>query len=282
MAGATVLLNLSASNVTVGKAEYRRQLVTGQSAKCLAAYLYSAAGPGESTTDLAWDGHAIIAENGRLLAESTRHRFEPQIITSEIDLEYLAQERMRQTSFGQAVMHEQSRLRDFRTIRYAVSLPREQRLLPSRANDRFPYVPSDPGQRDERCREVYQIQVQGLVKRLQTTGIRKLVIGISGGLDSTNALLVCAQSMDLLRFPRSNILAYTMPGFATTERTLQQAHTLMRAIGCDAHEIDIRPSCAQMLRDIEHGYAKGENVYDVTFENVQAGERTSHLFVSRT
>ena len=120
------------------------------------------------------------------------------------------------------------------------------------------------------------------MKRLQTTGIRKLVIGISGGLDSTNALLVCAQSMDLIGFPRSNILAYTTPGFATTERTLQQAHTLMRAIGCDAHEIDIRPSCTQMLRDIEHGYAKGENVYDVTFENVQAGERTSHLFVSRT
>jgi NAD+ synthase (glutamine-hydrolysing) len=278
MAGATVLLNLSASNVTVGKAEYRRQLVSGQAAKCLAAYLYSAAGPGESTTDLAWDGHAIIAENGKLLAESTRHRYEPHIVTSEIDLEYLAQERMRQTSFGQAVMHEQSRLRDFRTISCRVSLPGGQRLLPSRAYDRLPYVPSDPELRDERCREVYQIQVQGLVKRLQTTGIQKVIIGISGGLDSTNALLVCAQSMDLLGFPRSNILAYTMPGFATTERTLQQARTLMRAVRCTAGEIDIRPSCMQMLRDIEHGYARGEKVYDVTFENVQAGERTSHLF----
>jgi NAD+ synthase (glutamine-hydrolysing) len=281
MAGASVLLNLSASNITIGKADYRRQLVTGQSAKCLAAYLYTAAGPGESTTDLAWDGHAMISENGRLLAESDRYHYEPQIISSEIDLEHLTQERTRQTSFGQAVIHEHSQLQGFRTIRCPVSLPNSGRLLPSRVYDRFPFVPSEREHRDERCREVYQIQTQGLVKRLQATGIQRVVIGISGGLDSTHALLVCAQSMDLLGYPRSNILAYTMPGFATTTRTLEQAHRLMQAIGCEAHELDIRPSCTQMLRDIGHSYIeRGDEaaVYDVTFENVQAGERTSHLF----
>jgi len=278
LAGANVLLNLSGSNITIAKTDYRRQLVTGQAARCLAAYLYASAGPGESTTDLAWDGHAIICENGNVLAESTRFSRKPQMIASEIDLERLTQERTRMGSFGQTVIREHSRLKDFRTIRCAVNPPRQGRLLPQRVYERFPYVPSEATHRDERCREVYQIQVQGLVKRLQATGIERVVIGISGGLDSTQALLVCAQAMDQLRYPRSNILAYTMPGFATSARTLEQAHRLMRAIGCDAHEIDIRPSCMQMLRDIGHPYASGTHVYDITFENVQAGERTSHLF----
>lgn len=278
LAGATVLLNLSASNITIAKADYRHQLVASQSARCLGAYLYSAAGPGESTTDLAWDGHALIYENGTLVAESQRFSYEPQLICSEIDLERLSQERMRQTSFGQAALREQAALRGFRLIRISVALPREERLLPERRYERFPYVPSDVARRNERCAEVYQIQVQGLVKRLQATRIRRVVIGVSGGLDSTQALLVCAQAMDLLGHPRSHILAYTMPGFATSARTLEQARRLMQAIRCQAHELDIRPSSTQMLRDIGHPYGEGKPVYDVTFENVQAGDRTSHLF----
>ncbi len=278
LAGATVLLNLSASNITIGKADYRHRLVAGQSARCLAAYLYSAAGPGESTTDLAWDGHALIYEDGNPLAESRRFNYEPQLVCSEIDLERLALERMRQNSFGQSVRREQDELRRFRTVRFSAEIPCEGRLLPSRRYERFPYVPSDPGKRDERCSEVYEIQVQGLAKRLQSTGIKRVVIGVSGGLDSTHALLVCAQAMDRLGYPRENVLAYTMPGFATSERTLQQARRLMRAVGCRAQELDIRPSCLQMLKDIGHPYGEGKEVYDVTFENVQAGERTSHLF----
>ena len=278
MAGATVLLNLSASNITVAKADYRRLLAASQSARCLAAYLYSAAGPGESTTDLAWDGHALIYENGNLLAESARFSDEPQLLTSEIDLERLVQERMRQNSFGESARRVSEEIRRFRTVDVALDLPRQGRMLPERRYERFPYVPSDPERRDERCSEVYEIQVQGLAKRLRSTGLKRVVIGVSGGLDSTHALLVCAQAMDRLGYPRRDVLGYTMPGFATSARTLEQARRLMRAIGCQAHELDIRPSALQMLKDIGHPYSRGEEVYDVTFENVQAGERTSHLF----
>jgi NAD+ synthase (glutamine-hydrolysing) len=278
IAGATVLLNLSASNITIGKADYRHQLVASQSARCIAAYLYSAAGPGESTTDLAWDGHALIYENGTPLAESKRFRSESQLICSEIDLERLAQERARQNSFGQSRRAERAQLEKFRRVGFSVELPRRGKLLPERAYERFPYVPADPGKRDERCSEVYEIQVEGLATRLKYAGIDRVVIGISGGIDSTHALLVCAQAMDRLGYPRKNVLAYTMPGFATSPRTLQQAKRLMGAIGCQVGEVDIRPSALQMLRDIGHPYAAGEQVYDVTFENVQAGERTSHLF----
>jgi NAD+ synthase (glutamine-hydrolysing) len=278
LAGATVLLNLSASNITIGKAEYRHLLVGSQSARCAAAYLYSAAGAGESTTDLAWDGHAVIYENGTLLAESERFAHRAQLVTAEIDLERLAQERMRQTTFAETVERHRGALREFRGVPVPLELPRGERLLLERRYERFPYVPSDPLTRDLRCAEVYQIQVQGLVKRLESTGIEKVVIGVSGGLDSTHALLVCAQAMDVLGLPRSHVLAYTMPGFATSARTLKQAHELMAAIGCAAREMDIRPSALQMLKDLGHPYAKGLPVYDVTFENVQAGERTSHLF----
>src|SRR6202011_1453996 len=224
-------------------------------------------------------GHALIGEMGNLLAESERFAFQPHLITAEIDLERISTERMRQNTFGQNVQLERDRLADYRTVGVPLELPREQRLLltPGRF-ERYPYVPSDPKRRDERCAEVFDIQVQGLAKRLQFTGIEKVVIGISGGLDSTHALLVCAQAMDVLGYPRRNILAYTMPGFATSERTLAQARQLMEAVGCEAHEIDIRPSARQMLQDIGHPFAAGEPVYDVTFENVQAGERTSHLF----
>ena len=278
LAGATVLLNLSASNVTVAKADYRRLLAASQSARCLAGYLYSGAGYGESTTDLAWDGHAVIYEDGNLLAESRRFSYEPQLVCAEIDLERLSQERMRQSSFGQSAERLRDRLRRYRRVPVRLPLPGSGRLLPERRYERFPYVPAEPERREARCAEVYEIQVQGLVKRLQFTGLRHVVIGVSGGLDSTHALLVSAQAMDVLGYPRSHVLAYTMPGFATTRRTLDQAHRLMRAVGAKAHELDIRPSGLQMLADIEHPFSRGEPVYDVTFENVQAGERTSHLF----
>ncbi len=278
LAGATVFLNLSGSNVTIGKSDYRRQLVGNQSGRCIAAYVYCSAGSGESTTDLAWDGHALIYENGTRMAESERFSYEPQIITADIDLDRLAHDRMRLNSFGQTVARHKDELERYRTIRFSADLPRRERLLLQGRGGRFPYVPSDPARRDERCREVYEIQVQGLATRLSAANIDKVVIGVSGGLDSTHALLVCAQAMDVLALPRANIHSYTMPGFATGPRTLDQARRLMAAIGCTAHEIDIRPSCEQMLRDIGHPFARGEPVYDVTFENVQAGDRTSHLF----
>lgn len=278
LAGATLLLNLSASNIIIGKADYRRELVRSQSGRCLAGYIYAAAGAGESTTDLAWDGHGMIAENGVILAESRRFRYEPELVCAEIDLGRLVQERMRQTSFGQAVVRQQHVLARFRTIACPGKLPDSGRLLPVRAFERFPYVPSGAARRDERCQEVYHIQVQGLVQRLQATGIPRVVIGVSGGLDSTHALLVCAEAMDVLGHPRQNIIGYTMPGFATSAATLQQARRLMRAIGCEAHEVDIRPACARMLEDIGHPFSRGEKVYDLTFENVQAGQRTSLLF----
>ncbi len=278
LAGATVLLNLSASNITVSKAGYRRQLVSSQSARCLAAYLYSAAGTGESTTDLAWDGHALIAENGNVVAESRRFEDPPQLICSEIDLERLAQERMRQTSFGQAIRREVSRLRGFRTVNFEIELRQNEPLLLERSYERFPYVPADPLGREERCAEVYQIQVQGLMTRLRATGLQHVVLGISGGIDSTQALLVSAQVMDRLGYPRRNIIAYTMPGFATSSRTLDQAKRLMTSIGCEAHELDIRPAARQMLLDIGHPFGSGSETFDVTFENVQAGERTNYLF----
>ena len=278
LAGATVLVNLSASNITTGKDEYRSQLVANQSGRCIAAYAYCAAGYGESTTDLAWDGHGMIYENGSRLAETKRFAYGAQIAMADIDLDRLAQDRLRQTSFAQSVQRHAEETAKYRRIRFALSPPLSEVLLLERSLDRFPYVPSDPAMRDTRCREVYEIQVQSLVKRLRAVGIDRVVIGVSGGLDSTQALIVCARAMDLMGTPRSNILAYTMPGFATSERTLSQARRLMEAIGCSVAEIDIRPSCMQMLRDIGHPYAQGQQVYDVTFENVQAGERTSHLF----
>ncbi|HEV2523177.1 MAG TPA: NAD(+) synthase [Candidatus Acidoferrales bacterium] len=278
LAGATVLVNLSASNVTVAKDDYRRLLVSGQSGRCVAAYVYSAAGSGESTTDIAWDGHGMIYENAARVAETERFLYRPQLITGDIDLDRLSQDRMRQNSFGQTVHDFREEAARFRTIEFRANLPASDRLPLERSYDRFPYVLNNPASRDERCHEIYEIQVQGLVKRMQATAIKKIVIGISGGLDSTQALLVCARAADVMGMNRKNILGYTMPGFATSERTLRQARRLMSAIGCEAQEIDIRPSCMQMLKDIGHPFASGQPVYDTTFENVQAGERTSHLF----
>jgi NAD+ synthase (glutamine-hydrolysing) len=275
--GATVLTNLSASNITIGKAEYRRSLCSSQSAKCVAAYLYSAAGTGESTTDLAWDGHALIYENNELLAESSRFSPEEQLVLADIDLDRLTQERSRMTSFNDLIAEHRERLRSMRRIPFELKVPDGPVPL-KRSVNRFPYVPADPTARDERCSEAYNIQVHGLTKRLEATGIEKVVIGISGGLDSTHALIVAAKTMDRLKLPRANVLAYTMPAFATSERTRTNALKLMSALEVTGGEIDIRPSCLQMLKDLGHPFANGEPVYDVTFENVQAGERTSHLF----
>jgi NAD+ synthase (glutamine-hydrolysing) len=278
LAGAAVLINVSASNITVGKDEYRRQLVSNQSARCIGAYLYCAAGYGESTTDLAWDGHGMIYENGSRVAETARFTYEPHLVTGDLDLDRIAQDRMRTNSFGQALLRYQDAARQFRTVRFSLPMPSGEQLELLRTYERFPYVPADPLTRDERCHEIFEIQVQGLVKRLRAMHADRVVIGISGGLDSTHALIVCARAMDVMGLPRKNILGYTMPGFATSERTLDQSRRLMAAVGCTANEIDIRPSCMQMLKDIGHPFAQGKPVHDVTFENVQAGERTSHLF----
>ena len=277
LAGATVLANLSASNITIGKADYRRNLCAAHSGKCIAAYLYSAAGPGESTTDLAWDGHALIYENNELLAEAERFSADEQTIVADLDLERLAQERMRLSSFNDAVADHRETLRAVRRVPFEFAVPAGD--VPLRRDvERFPFVPSDASQRHERCYEAYNIQVHALMKRMEHAKVDRIVIGVSGGLDSTHALIVAAKTMDRLGLPRDRILGYTMPGFATSRTTLQNAHALMRALHISASEIDIRPSCQQMLADLGHPYARGERVYDVTFENVQAGERTSHLF----
>ena len=292
LAGATVLANLSASNITIGKANYRKGLCASQSGKCIAAYLYSAAGPGESTTDLAWDGHALIYEDGDLLAESERFADHEQIITADIDTERLAQSRMRLTSFNDAAALHREQLEEIRTVNFDFQTPNLSYAAPSsishrssprtdsliRKLERFPFVPSDAVRRDEQAYEAYNIQVHGLMQRLRATGIKKVVVGISGGLDSTQALIVAARTMDRLKLPRTNILAYTMPGFATSAGTRSNAHRLMESLGVSGHEIDIRPAAMQMFRDIGHPFAEEDQEYDITFENVQAGERTSHLF----
>jgi NAD+ synthase (glutamine-hydrolysing) len=277
LAGATVLANLSASNITIGKAAYRRDLCASQSGKCIAAYIYTAAGQGESTTDLAWDGHAMIYENGNCLAEGQRFPKSAQIISADVDLDRLRQERMRLTSFNDSAGRYRDKLSSFRRVRFELGVPKD-RIALRRDVARFPYVPGDPKTRDQRCFEAYHIQVSGLEQRLRATGIKKVVIGVSGGLDSTQALIVACRTMDRLGLPRSGVLGYTMPGFATSDKTKSNAWKLMTALGITAEEIDVRPSALQMLKDIHHPFAQGEPLHDVTFENVQAGERTSHLF----
>ncbi len=277
MAGATIIGNLSASNITIGKSEYRHQLAANQSARCLSAYLYAAAGFGESTTDLAWDGHAMIYENGNLLSESKRFSKSEQLICGDIDLDRLAQDRIRLTTFGQNAADHKNKISGFQTIEFDVEYPKG-RLLPDREIPRFPYIPADPGKRDQRCYEAYNIQVQGLAQRLKSSGIPNLVIGVSGGLDSTHALIVAAKTMDLLSRSRKQVKAYTMPAFGTTDKTYRNAVNLMKALGVEDNEVDIKPACLQMLRDIGHPFIHGKKVYDIAFENVQAGQRSAHLF----
>jgi NAD+ synthase (glutamine-hydrolysing) len=276
LAGAEVLVNLSASNITIGKAEMRRLLCASQSARAQAAYLYTAAGQGESTTDLAWDGQAGVFELGAPLAES--QRFADDTLTlADADLGRIRQERMRVGSFGDNARDFPDHVAAFRFVEFALDAPQSPTPL-EREIERFPFVPSDPARLAEDCYEAYNIQVEGLAKRLKATGTQKAVIGVSGGLDSTQALMVCVRAMDRLGLPRANVLAYTLPGFATSDETKTNAWALMRALGVSAEEIDIRPAAERMLKDIRHPYAGGQPVYDATFENVQAGLRTDYLF----
>ncbi|HEX4109236.1 MAG TPA: NAD(+) synthase [Solirubrobacteraceae bacterium] len=277
LAGATVLANLSASNVTIAKEGYRRSLCEAQSARTISAYLYTAAGLGESTTDMAWDGQALIYENGQLLAESARFSDEEELVVADVDLDRLIADRRTTSSYGDSIHDLRRRLGRLRRIEWQLDPPRQPGPLWRRV-ERFPYVPADPVSRSARCAEVYNIQVRGLQTRLSATGIEKVVIGVSGGLDSTHALTVAVQTMDRLGLPRTNVLAYTMPGFATSALTLRNAHALMHALGVSGSELDIRPSATQMLRDLGHPAAEDVPQYDITYENVQAGERTSHLF----
>jgi NAD+ synthase (glutamine-hydrolysing) len=277
LAGAEILLNLSASNITIGKAQLRRLLCGSQAARCLAAYAYSAAGAGESTTDLAWDGQAGIFELGEALAETERFSRKPEMAIADVDVGRIRQERMRTNTFGDCVHATAATRPPFRTVGFEFSHPSEALAL-TRTIERFPYVPADPAMLEENCYEAYNIQVQGLTQRLEATGFQKLVIGVSGGLDSTQALIIAARAMDRLGLPRRNILAYTLPGFATSETTKANAWRLMTALGVTAGEIDIRPAARQMMQDIGHAAATGAAKYDVTFENIQAGLRTDYLF----
>ncbi len=277
LAGALILCNLSASNIVVGKSDERALLCASQSSRCQAAYLYSAAGPGESTTDLAWDGQASIYELGRELACTERFPTEAQMAIADIDVQKLRLERMRTPTFNDAALAGGHPERAFRRVRFE-HRPHFRDVGLRRAVDRFPFVPDDPARLDKDCYEAFNIQVQGLVKRLQSTKSKHIVIGVSGGLDSTHALIVAAKAFDLMGKPRSDILGFTMPGFATSEGTKSNAWKLMEALGVTGEEIDIRPAATQLLKDMGHPFAEGQPVYDVTFENVQAGLRTDYLF----
>ncbi|MCD4549791.1 NAD(+) synthase [Schaalia sp. lx-260] len=280
--GATVLANLSASPTTVGRADDRDLYTRSASARLNAAYIYAAAGLGESSTDLTWDGHTAIYEAGDLLAQGPRFIQDTHIITADIDLDRLRTERSRQGTFqdnADFLAVNGHTPTDFSPARVQVSLtpPRED-IGFERVVDRFPFVPNDPQRLDHDCYEAYNIQVTALAQRLRAIGQPKLVIGVSGGLDSTHALIVAAHAMDQLKRPRTDILAYTMPGFATSPETLAKAWELGRSLGVSFEEIDIRPAARQMLADMKHPYAHGTDLYDVTFENVQAGLRTDYLF----
>jgi NAD+ synthase (glutamine-hydrolysing) len=277
LAGALILCNLSASNVVVGKADDRALLCASQAMRCQAAYVYAAAGPGESTTDLAWDGQAAIYELGTVLAEAERFPTEPQLTVADVDVERLRLERLRTPTFNSAAVGAEHPERRFRRVRFAHQPTFGDTGL-RRVVERFPFVPRNPDRLDRDCYEAFNIQVEGLSKRLQATGLQRIVIGVSGGLDSTHALIVAAKAFDRLGLPRTGILGFTLPGFATTEGTKSNAWTLMRALGITAEEIDIRPTARLMLETIGHPFAAGEPVYDVTFENVQAGLRTDYLF----
>ena len=277
LAGATVLANLSGSPITIGRAEDRKLLVRSASARCLAAYIYAAAGEGESTTDLAWDGQTMIYENGILLAESERFASGDRRSIADVDLGLLRAERLRMGTFDDNRRHHRAALESFRRVEFQLDPPPGDIGL-RREVERFPFVPSDPARLELDCYEAYNIQVSGLEQRLRALDHPKVVIGVSGGLDSTHALIVAAKAMDRQGRPRSDILAYTLPGFATGERTKNNAVRLSEALGVTFHQIDIRPTAELMLAEIGHPYSRGEKLYDVTFENVQAGLRTDYLF----
>jgi NAD+ synthase (glutamine-hydrolysing) len=277
LAGATVLANLSGSPITIGRAEDRRLLARSASSRCLAAYVYAAAGQGESTTDLAWDGQTMIWENGLLLAESERFPTGERRSVADVDTGLLRSERLRMGTFDDNRRHHRESVESFRRIEFRLDPPAGDIGL-LRQIERFPFVPADPARLEHDCYEAYNIQVAGLEQRLRALNYPKVVIGVSGGLDSTHALIVAARAMDRENRPRSDILAFTLPGFATGEHTKRNAVELCRALGVTFSEIDITDTARLMLKEIDHPFSRGEKVYDVTFENVQAGLRTDYLF----
>ena len=269
MEGANILVNISASNELIGKHHYLRSLICQQSARCMAGYVYASAGFGESSTDLVFAGNGIIAENGTLLEESPRFTMQEQLVISEIDIENLQNDRQVNTSF----MHGASTLlaSETITIPFALSENSGQPVL-TRSVDPHPFTPSGDALK-ERCEEIFQIQVAGLAKRIVHTHSRTAVVGISGGLDSTLALLVTVMTFDALNIPRNQILGITMPGFGTTDRTYTNACDLIRSLGVTLKEISIKDACLQHFKDISHN----PSVHDVTYENSQARERTQIL-----
>jgi NAD+ synthase (glutamine-hydrolysing) len=277
LAGALILCNLSASNITIGKADERKLLCASQSSRCCAAYVYAASGPGESTTDLAWDGQGSIYEMGELLCDSTRFDLAPELCVADIDAQRLRLERMRMPTFNDNAVAAGHPEKSARRILFEHK-PSLADIGFRRRLRRFPYVPNRPEQLDSDCFEAFNIQVQGLARRFQATRGSHLLIGVSGGLDSTHALIVAAKMCDFLKLPRTTILGFTMPGFATGDATKSNAWALMKALGVVGEEIDIRPAAMQMLKDMGHPYAEGKPVYDIAFENVQAGLRTDYLF----
>jgi len=277
LAGATVLANLSGSPITIGRAEDRALLARSASSRCLAAYIYAAAGEGESTTDLAWDGQTMIWENGLLLAQSERFPRGERRSIADVDLELLRSERLRMGTFDDNRRHHGVTAETFRRVELQLDPPVGDIGL-RREVERFPFVPSDPQRLEQDCYEAYNIQVAGLEQRLRALNYPKLVIGVSGGLDSTHALIVAARAMDREGRPRSDILAFTLPGFATGERTKGNAIRLAAALGVTFEELDIKSTAELMLKEMGHPFSRGEKVYDVTFENVQAGLRTDYLF----
>ena len=303
LAGATVLVNLSGSPITVGRAEDRELLARSSSARGLAAYVYAAAGQGESSTDLAWDGQTLVYENGELLGTTERFPDGPRATVVDVDIEGLRAERLRQGTFADnartlsvsvagspvATFTDPAAFRRIRIGAADLTVPRTDIGLRRRV-DRFPFVPDDPARLAQDCYEAYNIQVAALVQRLGAIGNPKIVIGVSGGLDSTHALIVAARAMDRLGRPRSDIHAITMPGFATSAGTRRNAEDLAVGLGCTFEELDIRATATQMLTEMGHPYGEyartgalpegvsERDLYDVTFENVQAGLRTDFLF----
>jgi NAD+ synthase (glutamine-hydrolysing) len=277
LAGATMMVNLSGSPITIGRAEDRSLLARSASLRCLSAYVYAAAGEGESTTDLAWDGQTMIWENGVLLAQSERFPKGERRSIADVDTELLRSERLRMGTFDDNRRHHRSLAESFRRIEFRLDPPPGDIGL-LREIERFPFVPADPNRLQQDCYEAYSIQVAGLEQRLRALNYPKVVIGISGGLDSTHALIVAARAMDRENRPRSDILAFTLPGFATGEHTKRNAVELARTLGVTFEEIDIRDTAELMLKEIGHPFSHGDKVYDVTFENVQAGLRTDYLF----
>ncbi|MBC9735267.1 NAD(+) synthase [Nocardioides sp. zg-578] len=276
LAGATVLANLSGSPITVGRAEDRKLLARSASSRCLATYVYAAAGQGESTTDLSWDGQTMVYEHGELLGETERFPDGPRRTVVDTDLDRSRLERLRTATFDDNRRTHAGHA-EFRTVEFELDPPTGDIGL-RRKVDRYPFVPDDAERLALDCYEAYNIQVSGLERRLESIGQPKVVIGVSGGLDSTHALIVAARAMDRLGRPRSDIHAFTLPGFATGDTTKSYATRLSRSLGVTFEEIDITPAAAQMLEDLGHPYADGEEVFDITFENVQAGLRTDYLF----